>query len=142
MPTLTVMRGLPGSGKTTYARTWVAEDRATRIRVNRDDLRTMIDDSVYVEGVTEPRIVEARNALILAFLLSGFDVICDETNLSQSSADELAEIANGAQADMAVVDLTSVPLETCIARDARRIGRSHIGGYVIRLMHDEHLAPT
>jgi hypothetical protein len=39
---LVITRGLPGCGKTTRARAWVAEDPSRRVRVNRDDLRTML----------------------------------------------------------------------------------------------------
>ena len=45
MTALVITRGLPGSGKTTYARAWVAEDREHRARVNRDDIRQMLGDS-------------------------------------------------------------------------------------------------
>lgn len=39
MTELRITRGYPSSGKTTYARNWVAEDPEHRVRVNRDDLR-------------------------------------------------------------------------------------------------------
>ena len=35
-------RGIPGSGKSTWARAWVAESPETRIRINYDDLRNMM----------------------------------------------------------------------------------------------------
>ena len=41
MTTLTILRGLPGSGKTTRARELVADDPRCA-RVNRDDLRMMM----------------------------------------------------------------------------------------------------
>lgn len=39
MNTLTITRGLPGSGKSTWAKAWTAADPTCRARVNRDDLR-------------------------------------------------------------------------------------------------------
>lgn len=35
-------RGIPGSGKSTWARAWVEESPETRIRINYDDLRNMM----------------------------------------------------------------------------------------------------
>lgn len=35
-------RGIPGSGKSTWAKTWVAESPETRIRLNWDDMRNML----------------------------------------------------------------------------------------------------
>lgn len=34
-----VLRGLPGSGKSTWAKEWVAGDPDNRVRINRDDIR-------------------------------------------------------------------------------------------------------
>lgn len=41
MAKLIITRDLPASGKTTWARSWVAEDPIHRTRVNRDDIRAM-----------------------------------------------------------------------------------------------------
>ena len=41
MITLLLTRGLPASGKTTFARAWVAESPTDRARINRDDLRNV-----------------------------------------------------------------------------------------------------
>ena len=59
MTNLIITRGLPGCGKTTYARAWVAEDREHRARVNRDDIRAMLEDGQFVKGVTAPRVLAA-----------------------------------------------------------------------------------
>lgn len=139
MTTLTITRGLPGSGKTTRARAWVAEDPAHRIRVNRDDLRQMADNGDFIARVTEPRILAARDALIVALLRRGLDVICDDTNLPQRTARDLAALARRARADFTVADHTGVPLETCIARDAARTDKAPVGEDVIRDMHARYL---
>jgi predicted kinase len=140
MSALIITRGLPGSGKTTHARAWVAGDRANRARVNRDDLRAMLDDSAFEKGVTEPRILAARDAAILGLLGKGLSVICDDTNLPQRTARDLARLARRARADFCVCDYTDVPLETCIARDAARTDKRPVGETVIRDMHIRYLA--
>ncbi len=136
---LVITQGLPGCGKTTYARAWVAEDRRGRARVNRDDLRAMLDHGTWIEGVTEPRVLAARDALILALLAAGLDVICDDTNLPQRTVRDLAGLAERASAGFKVVDLTSVPWTECIQRDAARTDKPPVGGPVIRAMYEQHL---
>ena len=139
MSKLIITRGLPASGKTTYGRKWVAQSRAHRARVNRDDLRTMLDDGVFVKGVTEPRIVMIRDAAILA-LLERLDVICDDTNLPQRVVTDLARLAPQAQAEFEVVDFTHVPLGICVDRDALRQDKPPVGRQVIEGMHNQFLA--
>jgi predicted kinase len=137
MATLHITRGLPGSGKTYYAASWVAEDPAHRARVNRDDLRAMIHDGQYIHGVTEAQIIAARDAAILALLRKGVDVICDDTNLKQRVARDLARLAHQAGAEFETVEFTDVDLETCVARDDRR--DAPVGQQVIREMHRRYL---
>ena len=140
MTSLLITRGLPGCGKTTYARAWVAEDREHRARVNRDDIRAMLDDGQFVKGVTEPRVLAARDAAILSLLTKGVDTICDDTNLPQRTARDLAKLARRAGAELTVVDLTDVPLETCLKRNADRTDRRPVPEEAIRDMHTRYLA--
>lgn len=140
MAELIITRGLPGSGKTTEAHDWVANDRAHRARVNRDDLRSMVDGGVFVKGVTEPRIQAARDALIVGLLARGVSVINDDTNLPQRTARDLAALARRARASFDVADFTDVPLETCLERDAARTDKKPVGETVIRDMHARYLA--
>jgi tRNA uridine 5-carbamoylmethylation protein Kti12 len=139
MSELVVTRGLPGCGKTTYARSWVAADREHRARVNRDDIRRMLDDGEFVKGITEPRVLAARDALIVALLRRGLDVICDDTNLPQRAVRDLARLAAHARAGFFVIDLTDVPWAECVKRDAARSDKQPVGGPVIRDMHERFL---
>lgn len=140
MTQLVITRGMPGSGKTTYARQWVADDRAHRARVNRDDLRAMLDDGAFVKGVTEPRVIAARDAAISSLLRQGVDVICDDTNLPQRTARDLVRLAARAGAELAVVDMTDVPLETCLLWNGRRADKLPVPEDAIRDMHSRYLA--
>lgn len=131
MTELVILRGLPASGKTTYAKAYVAEDPGNRHRVNRDDLRAMLTESVFIPGVTELAVIVGRDALIKAFLKKGISVVCDDTNLPQRTARDLKRIADLAGVDFRIVDLTHVDPEECIKRDAARSGKAHVGDAVI-----------
>ncbi|MEU4224370.1 AAA family ATPase [Nonomuraea sp. NPDC026600] len=137
MSTLYITRGLPGCGKTYRASAWVAESPDSRARVNRDDLRGMVHDSLHIKGVTEPRIIAVRDAAISALLRKGVDVVSDDTNLPSRTVRDLAKLAKRAGADVEVWDLTDRPLETCITRDAIR--ERSVGEQVIRDMHTRYL---
>lgn len=137
MPTLFVTRGLPASGKTTWARSWVAGDPAQRARVNKDDLRAMVDDGVFVKGVTESRILAIQAAAIQSLLAKGIDVIADNTHLPARSIRDMHALALKTGAHFEVIDFTDVDLETCIAADA---GRDRpVGEDVIQDMHRRYL---
>jgi predicted kinase len=140
MAQLLITRGLPGCGKTTRAREWVAGDREHRARVNRDDIRAMLDDGQFVKGVTEPRILAARDAAISSLLAKGVDVISDDTNLPQRTARDLAKLAKRAGADLVVIDMTAVPLATCLERNAARTDKHPVPETAIKDMYARYLA--
>jgi tRNA uridine 5-carbamoylmethylation protein Kti12 len=125
-PQLVIYRGLPASGKTTLARAWVAADPANRARVNRDDLRAMLHDGVHLGHDTEKRVRVARDRMISGLLDQGVSVACDDTNLRQSVARDLAKLARFSGATVRVVDLTTCRSRSATAgtsRDRTRSGR-------------------
>ena len=73
MKTLYMTKGLPASGKTTTAKALVATQLGTK-RVNKDDLRAMIDGGKWSEA-NEKFIIEARNGLLYSALGGGFHAI-------------------------------------------------------------------
>lgn len=136
MVQLIVCRGLPASGKTTYARGWVAEDPTTRARVNKDDLRRLVHDGVYLGRDTENTINALRDNMIRSLLKKGISVVNDDTNLPQQVARDLARIGRDQGAEIHVMDLTDVTPEICIARDAARehsVGEKVIMGMAKKL---------
>jgi predicted kinase len=135
MTTLTITRGLPGSGKTTWARR-----QAGAVRVNRDDLRTMLHGGALGQGWTEKQVTIAQRAQVEALLRAGVNVICDDTNLRARVVRELAELGAKCSADVVMRDFTDVSLEECIARDASRDPDARVGEDAIRGMHQRYLA--
>lgn len=135
MTELIIMRGIPGSGKSTWANAWVAEDREHRARVNRDTLRAMIDGGEYVKGVTEGRILAARDAVIRDLIKRGISVVSDDTNLPSRTVRDLIKLAVTAKAEWRIEDLTNVPLDTCLNRNFYRKDKVPVPPEVIRDMY-------
>jgi tRNA uridine 5-carbamoylmethylation protein Kti12 len=138
MAVLVIMRGLPGAGKTTRARAWVAEDHTSRARVNRDDLRAMMHAGVWRGSETEGQILAARGALITALLRGGVDVVCDDTNLPAAAVRDLAKLGAASAATFEVWDMTDVPLDICVERDRQR--ERPVGERRIADLYRRHLA--
>jgi predicted kinase len=133
MPTLTITRGLPGSGKTTWAK-----QQPRSVRVNRDDLRVMLHGGRIGAGWAEIQVTIAQRAQVEALLRAGVDVICDDTNLRARYVRDLAELGVTAGAVVKIEDFTGVPVDVCVERDAAR--PDPVGEDVIRSMHNRYLA--
>lgn len=140
MTTLIITRGLPGSGKSTFATAWVAEDPAHRAEVNRDQLRKMLHDGVFIRGRdgTEGAVTGVRDAAIESLLRRGVDVVCSDTNLPQRVARDLRKLADVTGAEFEVRDFTDVPWDVCVERDKARA--EGVGAEVIMGMHSRFLA--
>jgi predicted kinase len=145
MARLIITRGLPGAGKTTRARVWVAQDPASRARVNRDDMRAMLherwlDEQWLDTDEQEAQISAAAHAAVEALLRRGVDVVCDDTNLFDEHVQVLRHVAERSDADIEIWDMTDVPVEVCIARDYERglDGGHYIGDKAIWRMNDEY----
>lgn len=90
MQTVYILSGLPGCGKSTWARRKAKGDMNTAI-VCRDDLRSMFKGEYVFDVAFEPAIVEMAQAVMDILLLRGFDVIIDETNLTKRCRTELID---------------------------------------------------
>ena len=132
MTTLHITRGLPGAGKSTWARTWVAEDPRNRSRINRDDLRAMLYGATHgLSHDQEAHVTSASHSLALAHLRRGLDVVADDTNLRAKYVTNWRQIAERAGAAFEVHDF-DIAVDEAIARDARR--DQPVGAEVITAM--------
>lgn len=133
---LRVYRGLPGSGKTTDARNWVAADPDHRARVNRDDIRAMLRTGPWSRPL-EDAVTVIQHAAITALLTIGRSVAVDDTNLSDDHFTELTDLALIHGAILIVEDYRNIPIDTCILRDAER--QQPVGADVIVQLAARHL---
>lgn len=136
MTRLLITRGLPASGKTTFARKLQPEV----VRVNRDDLRRMLHGRRLRTQHAEAQITQAQRAAVEALLRARGSVIVDDTNLRARTVREWAEMAARYHASFEVHDFTDVPVDECVRRDAGRPEDERVGEESIRRMHARHLA--
>jgi predicted kinase len=136
MTRLLITRGLPASGKTTFAR----KLQPGVVRVNRDDLRRMLHGQRLFTQWAEAQVTHAQRAAVEALLRARASVIVDDTNLRAKVVREWAEMAARHGASFEVHDFTDVPLAECVRRDAGRPEDDQVGEDAIRRMHERYLA--
>lgn len=123
-------KGLPGSGKSTWAREYQNQNPNT-VRVNKDTLRDMLHVGVHSKG-REEFVLKVRDFIVEESLKLGHDVIVDDTNLHSKHKNQMWKIAAKYNAEVETKDFTDVPIETCIERDLIR--PNSVGSKVIRRM--------
>lgn len=136
MPTLTITKGLPGSGKSYWAKEQVKQSKGKVKRVNKDDLRNMIDAGEWSREL-EQNIVHAERCTVINLLADGFDVIVDNTHLGGDHEEYYRGLARDCEYFFDIKDFTDVPLEICIARDEAR--PNPVGKKVIMRMYNAAL---
>jgi len=145
--TVWFLKGLPASGKSSWAREKIEQDRHSGIitkRVNKDDLRSMIDNSVHSKE-REKFILKIRDEIIYLSLREGYNVIVDDTNFHPKHEAQIKTlIANASWHSESEINLEEkffdTPLHECIKRDSER--ENPVGKAVIMDMYHRYLKNT
>lgn len=116
---LIMTKGLPASGKSTWALAEVLKSNGRTKRVNKDDLRAMIDNKQWSKQ-NEGHIISVRDLIIEHYLSNGFDVIVDDTNFALKHEAQLEKLAEKYSAGFEIKSFLDVSLATCILRNAQR----------------------
>lgn len=124
------MKGLPASGKSTYAKELVAKGGWKR--VNKDDLRAMLDNSEWSKA-NEKLVKEVRDLIIVETLAAGYNVVVDDTNLVGGHIDHIKELTKSFNPEYEE-KFMNTPLAECIRRDMLR--PESVGKKVIRRMYE------
>lgn len=139
MPKLTVLIGLPASGKSTWAKEQANNSKTRTIIVSKDDLRSSFykrDKNAKGKWTQERHIISMRNKTIDYYLGQGMDVISDDCNLNPVHIDALRNIATVRKADFEIKHF-DVPVHIAEERDAKR--SSGVGPKVIRGMWRQYI---
>ncbi|PWG65633.1 RNA ligase [Bifidobacterium callitrichidarum] len=146
MVKLIILRGLPGSGKTTWAKQYVAAQSTGHpwTIVSLDDLRLMF------AGTWENRdrilaskrrkeftqlVVKTSRHTIADLLDAGWNVIADAQHAQPEFASELALLAVKHHAVWETKDFDQ-PLETLLERNAQRTGGAYVDPEYIRSQYE------
>ena len=119
MSKLIITRGLPASGKSTWAKQWVLEDPEHRVRINQDDIRLMLGK--YWVPSREKLVQEIQFNAIIEALNREFDVVIDNTNLNNKVLDQFNRLIKTFEDyEIEYKDFFDTPLSVCIERDKNR----------------------
>lgn len=127
-----ILKGLPGSGKSTFAIELVRGNSRWR-RVNKDSIRAMFGG---YKPKYEQEIVNWRDTIIEGSLSDGWNVVVDDTNFHPKHEKRIREIAANHNAEVEV-QFIDTPLDECIRRDAKR--EEPVGEKVIKKMWREYV---
>lgn len=127
------LKGIPGSGKSTYARELVAKGWK---RVNRDDIRAMVDNGHWSKQ-NEKLVKTIRNDIILTALDAGYNVVVDDTNIEGTNVEDITSLVETTYLGKVDFDTKffDTPISECIRRDSLR--PNPVGKKVIRRMYEK-----
>jgi len=141
MHKIIIVRGIQGSGKSTWSREWAEMDPNHRVRFNQDDIRNMM--GVYWVPTRECLIKHMKETFLTMAMAKGFDIVMDNMNLNPA---EIAWIEAKVMEHNHFEDPNNkyetefqdfkTPVEECIRRDALR--KNPIGEKVIRATYEKY----
>lgn len=118
-----ILSGIPGCGKSTWAKNYVANTRNV-IRINRDDLRNILVENFNSEG-NESIINKSKLALIKTAIESDRNIVLDDTHcykdylifiidFIRKAGEEFGKIT-----EIEILDF-DVDVDTCVERNDKR----------------------
>ena len=118
-----LLRGVPGSGKSTAALQLMNDFPDQFVRVNRDDIRMMMFGAYWFSGddaqTKEKAVTHVEHSLIKSAIKAGKRPLVDATNLNKQSVKAILRIAGSHGLAVDHIDF-EVSQEEAIRRDAGR----------------------
>lgn len=142
MNTIIILKGIQGSGKSTWARIWVNQDSEHRIRINKDDIRRMLGE--YWVPSREKLVSQIQQSILHNALNNNFNIVIDNMNLNDWEVKKITDTItfHNQYSDkeerykIKYKDFFNISLEECIKRDSKR--ENPIGEEVIRSTFDKY----
>lgn len=135
MKKIIILRGLPASGKSTYARNLAESEPNKYVIVNRDSIRKMCGKywvpqrENYISAIEETMVIEALN--------HDYIPIIDATNLNPNYLEKWRDIANMYHGELEFI-FFNTSLQECIERDSKREGDNKVGEKVIIEFYEKY----
>lgn len=142
MNTIIILRGIQGSGKSTWARIWVNQDSEHRVRINKDDIRRMLGK--YWVSSREKLVNQIQQSIFYNALNNNFNIVIDNMNLNDLEIKKITDTIafHNRHSDkeerykIKYKDFFNISLEECIKRDSKR--ENPIREEVIRSTFDKY----
>jgi predicted kinase len=131
MNKIIICRGIPASGKSTWAKQWVSQNPQKRIRINYDDMRMMFGEYWVPHRESFPFLKDIRNSILRNAIYNDFDIVIDNMNLNSKEINDIRyqvqEICyerscregKNISYEIEFMDFKT-PLKECIERDSKR----------------------
>ena len=136
MAELLILVGIPGSGKSTFAKELVKNNNY--VRVNRDDMRQMLKGQDMCHYLIEQLITIMCNSIIREALENNMNVVVDNTHVRMKYI-SMYKLQFGDIADIKF-KVFDVPVKVAIERDSKR--DRVVGEDVIRRMYNNYIELT
>lgn len=141
MKTVLILKGLPASGKSTYARNLLDKEKGQWKRLNKDELRAMLTNGHHTDA-NEKFVERVRDIMLVEALKEGKHVVIDDTNLADRPVARIENIVQqyrketGEEVKIEIKDM-DVSLDEAIERDRDR--EKKVGSDVIERMYRQHI---
>lgn len=132
MQHLYILRGIPGSGKSTYARQFIVDqpDPSAWKLVNKDSLRAMFDGGVWSKD-HEKFIHKTFMKLVSMALAEGYNIVCDNTHPTQDSIKPYHQLAANVGDVTVSTWWVRTPIDECLRRNSLREDSARVPDDVI-----------
>ena len=139
---LYIMIGIPGSGKSTYAKYAIMNDNT--IHISRDGIRFAFLSDTDNYFAKEKQVYKEFIRQINENLKEGYNVIADATHLNRKSRNALFHNLHIDRTKVTVIGVyMNTPLETCLERnETRKGGRTFVPPHEVHNMYLRTEPPT
>lgn len=140
-PTLIMMCGLPGSGKSTYAKDFVSKQDEKWVIHSSDELRReLLGDQTRQDK--NDLIFSEMHSRIARDLVAGINVIYDACNIQRKNRMAFIQFLKQKKVacDIQCVFMAA-PFKMCVSQNSKRFGDDRVPDYVIRKMYRQFCTP-